>query len=397
MNGLPRILFLVPRFHTNMVGWVESLISQNVDIRIIAARREFSENHSQVVPLVLPAGSSKVLRHIPISKALKVKLTSPKLSVIFQEVKQIEASRIVVRFELDLVSLKYLVVARLQGVPVLIYTQWPVRNTPKFKKLILTFFVKFMKMPTFSPVYEYSHSKLDFNSIDKARKIDFDLDMKRKQSTSNLIHWIPFTLSESFAQTKEEPLEEDHKSISRFTTIGKLVERKNLLMIAEAFCQNQEFLKSNSILTIIGECTTEEHKAVLGELIRVLEKHRAFGKIRILTNQSHEEVHNILFKSEVFLLQSSNEPASISILEAMGCGNLLILNPTSGTSNYAGDNYGALATSSQDELKRCIDKVLLDYEFSRKLQDRSLQIFEEYFSKRNVGPALYKFLFQQMG
>jgi glycosyltransferase involved in cell wall biosynthesis len=379
-----------------MVGWVESLLCQNVDIRIIATRREFSENHSQIVPLILPTGISRVLRHIPISKVLKVKFTSPKMSVIFQEVKQIEANRIVVRFELDLVSLKYLLVSRLQGVPVLIYTLWPVRNTPTFKKLILTFFVKFMKLPTFSPVYEYSYSKLDFDSIEKARKINFDLDMKRKQSTTNLIHWIPFTLSESFAQSKEESLGEDNKFVSRFTTIGKFMERKNLLMIAETFCQNREFLKSNSTLTIIGECTTDEHKAVLRELNRVLEKHSAFGKIRILTNLSHEEVRNILVKSDAFLLQSTNEPAGISILEAMGSGNLLILDPTSGISNYAGENYGALAASSQDELGQCIDKVLLDHTFSAKLQDRSLLIFEEYFSQKNVGPVLYKFLFQEM-
>ncbi len=166
-----RILFLVPRYHTNMVGWVESLLSQNVEVKIIATRREFSENHSQLKPAILPTSISKVLRLIPLSKALKVKLTSPKLSIISREVKQIDASRIIVRFELDLVSLKYLLVARLQGVPVFIYTQWPVTKTPIFKKFILIFLVKFLKLPAFSPVYDYGHTKLDFNSIEKAHKV----------------------------------------------------------------------------------------------------------------------------------------------------------------------------------------------------------------------------------
>jgi glycosyltransferase involved in cell wall biosynthesis len=396
LNPHPRILFLIPRYHTNMVGWVECLLSQNIEVKIIATRREFSENHSRLEPAILPTGICKVMRFIPLSKALKVKLTSPKLSIISQEVKQVEASRIVIRFELDLVSLKYLLVARLQGVPVFIYTQWPVINTPIFKKLILIFFVKFLKLPAFSPVYDYGHTKLDFNSIEKAYKVEFDLDMKRKQSESKLSHWIPFTLSESFTQTKEKSLGEDNESTVHFTTIGKFVQRKNLLMIVEVFCKNQMFMKSDSVLTIIGECTTEEHKSMQQELSRALENHVTSGKVKILTNLSHEEVRNILVKSQVFLLQSSKEPASISILEAMGNGNVLILDPASGTASYAGENYGSLAASSQDELSWCIDKVLMDSAFVAKLQGRSLQIFEEHFSNRVVGRHLYDFLFQKM-
>ena len=375
---------------------MESLLSQNVDVNIIATRKEFSENHSQVEPAILPTVTSRALKCIPLSKALKVKLASPKLSIIFQEVKQIEASRIVIRFELDLMSLKYLLVARLQDVPVFIYTQWPVINTPIFKKLILIFLVKCLKLPAFSPVYDYGDTKLCFDSIEKAHKVEFDLYMKRKQSGSKFLHWIPFTLSESFTQTKDKSHAEINYSNLRFTTIGKFVQRKNLLMIVEVFCKNQMFIDSGSVLTIIGECTTEEHKAVQQELDRFLENHSAFDKVKILTNLSHEEVRNILALSQVFLLQSSNEPASISILEAMGNGNVLILDPGSGTASYVGENYGSLAASSQDELGRCIDKVLMDSAFVAKMQDRSLQIFEEHFSNRVVGHQLYNFLFQKM-
>jgi glycosyltransferase involved in cell wall biosynthesis len=220
--------------------------------------------------------------------------------------------------------------------------------------------------------------------------------MKRRQSKTKLVHWIPFTLSESFTKAKDKSLGEVNGSILRFTTIGKFVERKNLLKIVEVFCKNQMFIESNSVLTIIGECTTEEHKVVQQELNRFLENHAAFDKVKILTNLSHEEVRNILVASQVFLLQSSNEPASISILEAMGNGNALILDPASGTASYAGENYGALAASSQDELGQCIDKVLMDSAFVAKLQNRSLEIFEEHFSNKVVGRHLYNFLFQEM-
>jgi glycosyltransferase involved in cell wall biosynthesis len=379
-----------------MVGWVESLLSQNIRVEIIATRKEFSEDHSQLDPVILPTGNSRALRIVPLPKALKVKLASPKFSIIRQEVKQIEASRIVIRFELDLVSLKYLLVARLQGVPVFIYTQWPVINTPRFKHLILVFFVKFLRIPTFSPVYNYGHAKLDFNSIENAHAVDFDLDMNRKQSKTRLLHWVPFTLSESFTRAQEKSLVEADKPIFHFTTIGKFVQRKNLLMIVEVFCKNQVFINSASVLTIIGECTTEEHKIMQRKLIRVVENYAASEKVKILTNLSHDEVCNILVRSQVFLLQSSKEPASVSILEAMGTGNVLILDPASGTASYAGENYGALAASSQDELDQCIGKVLADSAFVAKLQDRSLNIFEKYFSNRVVGRHLYNFLFQEM-
>jgi glycosyltransferase involved in cell wall biosynthesis len=387
---------MVPRYHTNMVGWVESLMSQNVDVRVVACRREFSENHTHIKPLILPTNTSKMLTLVPLTKKLKSKLMAPKLSKIFNEVRKIQADIIVVRFELDLTSIKYLFVARLEGTPVYIYTQWPVTKTPILKKMLVFFFLHLFKMQTFSPVYEYGHSKLDFDSVEKASRNDFDLNMKAKQLDRQLIHWIPFTLSERFTAKQNRHVEENNQSAFQFVTIGKLVERKNILMIAEVFSKNQRFTNSNSQLIIIGECTTLEHRLLLQKLDQLLRSCGASNKIKVLRNLNHEEVQEILRNSQVFLLQSIKEPASISILEAMGNANVLILNPTSGTASYAGDNYGSFASSTQLELDECIDKVLTDKALVKRMQIRNEGIFNDYFSNRIVGFQLYNFLFQDI-
>ena len=385
---------MVPRYHTNMVGWVESLELQNVDVKILAWRREFSENHSHLKPLILQANSSKILNLLPLSKNIKSKLIAPKLSEIFREVKKINADRIVVRFELDIVSIKYLLVARLESAPVSVYTQWPVIKTPIFKRMLVALFLYLFRMRTFSPVYDKNHSKLDFDAVENSTRDQFDLEMETKLTEHHLIHWIPFTLPESLIANKNREDKKKDKPPFQFVTIGKFVERKNHLMIAEVFSKNQLFMESDSELIIIGECTTLEHRVVLQKLEQLLKNYGSGNKIKVVKNLNHGEVQKILEHSQVFLLQSTNEPASISILEAMGKSNLLILNPRSGTASYSGDNYASFASSTQHELSQCIEKVLKDKVLVERMQVRSEGIFRDYFSNRIVGLQFYDFLFR---
>lgn len=304
--------------------------------------------------------------------------------------------RIVVRFELDLTSVKNLISARLSGVPVYVYTQWPVINMPLIKKIILLIFVRLLRMPTFSPVFQYGKSQKDFEKICIGDKTEFDREMKNRSLGNSLIKWIPFTLPESYTTMKSGISEKQRQSKFQFLTIGKFVSRKNHRMIVETFCKNQHFMKSDSELIVIGECTTVEHDLLFEDLVRTLQVYNASDKIRLLRNLSHEEVQIFLRKSQVFLLQSLNEPASISVLEAMGNANLLILNPASGTADYAGDNYGSLTSTSEVDLDRCINKVLEDRAFVERIQTRNGQTYQEYFCNRVVGNQLYDFLFEDL-
>jgi glycosyltransferase involved in cell wall biosynthesis len=218
--------------------------------------------------------------------------------------------------------------------------------------------------------------------------------MKTKQADRQFIHWIPFTLPESFTDKPNMYVEKSDQSKFQFVTIGKFVERKNILMMVEVFSKNQKFKDSNCELIIIGECTTLEHRLLLQKLEQLLQSCGVANKIKVLRNLNHEEVQKILRKSQVFLLQSTKEPASISILEAMGNANVLILNPKSGTASYPGDNYGSFASSTQLELNDCIERVLTDKALVKRMQIRSEEIFADYFSNKVVGLQLYDFLFQ---
>jgi len=391
-----RILFLVPRYHTNMVGWVETLIFRKVQVSIIANRREFSENHDQVKPVILPIKSSNLLRMIPMPRIWRIKLSSPKISSINEELQKVSPDRIVVRFEFDLTSVKNLISARLSGVPVYVYTQWPVINMPMIKKISLLIFVRLLRIPTFSPVFQYGNSIKDFEKLGIGNKIEFDLQMKNRSLGNFPIKWIPFTLPESYTTIMTGMSEKQKVSKFQFVTIGKFVNRKNHKMIVEIFCKNQNFMKSDSELIVIGECTTVEHHIIFEDLVRMLQVYNASDKIRLLRNLSHGEVQKFLQKSQVFLLQSLDEPASISILEAMGNANLLILNPASGTADYAGVNFGSLASASEVELNQCINKVLEDKAFVERIQTRNEQTYQEYFSNKVVGDQLYRFLFENL-
>jgi len=377
-----------------MVGWVETLILRKVEVSIIANRREFSENHNQVHPVILTNRSSNLLGILPLPRIWKIKLASPKISKISEELQKVNPNRIVVRFELDLTSVKNLMVARSSGVPVFVYTQWPVIKTPIIKKILLLIFARLLKMPTFSPVFQYGKSIKDFEKIGNVNKIDFDREMKNRSLGKSFIKWMPFTLPESYTTIMAGITEKQRESKFQFVTIGKFVSRKNHRMIVETFCKNQHFMKSVSELIVIGECTTEKHELIFEDLVRVLQVYNAADRIHLLRNLSHEEVQNFLRKSQVFLLQSLDEPASISVLEAMGNANLLILNPASGTADYAGDSYGSLASTSEVGLDQCINRVLEDKVLVERIQSRNEQTYHEYFSNEVIGDQFYDFLFR---
>jgi len=377
-----------------MVGWVETLISRKVDVHIIANRREFSENHDRVKPIILPANLRNIPRILHVPRIWSIKLSSPKISNIKDELQKVEPNIIVLRFELDVTSVKNLICARLSGVPVYIYTQWPVIDMPIIKKMIILFFVRLLRMPAFSPVYQYGKSVNDFEKTGTGNKIDFKGDMNNRSQLNSLIKWMPFTLPESYTTIMTDISEKQKESKFQFVTIGKFISRKNHRMMVETFCRNQNFMKSDSELIIIGECTTVEHELLYKDLARILQLYDASDKIRILRNLSHEKVQEFLRQSQVFLLQSLDEPASISVLEGMGNANLLILNPASGTADYAGVNFGSLASTSEVELDRCINKVLEDKSFVERIQFRNAQTYQEFFSNRVVGDQFYHFLFE---
>ena len=389
-----RISFLVPRYHTNMVGWVESLMFRKVEVSIIVNRREFSENHDRVKPIILPTKTSNLLRIIPMPRIWRIKLSSPKISSINQELQKASPHRIVVRFEFDLTSVKNLISARLSGVPVYVYTQWPVINMPMIKKIFLLIFVRLLKMPTFSPVYQYGNTIKDLEKLGIESKIEFDHQMKNRLLSNFPIKWIPFTLPESYTTMMTGVTEKQKESKFQFVTIGKFVSRKNHKMIVETFCKNQLFIESDSKLVVIGECTTKEHDSLFNDLVRILKFYNTSDKIHLLRNLTHEEVQTVLRNSHIFLLQSLDEPASISVLEAMGNANLLILNPASGTADYAGVDFGSLASTSEFELDQCINKVLEDKAFVELIQTRNEHTYREYFSNKVVGAQLYRFLFE---
>jgi glycosyltransferase involved in cell wall biosynthesis len=377
-----------------MVGWVETLISRKVDVHIIANRREFSENHDRVKPIILPSNLCNIPRILHIPRNWRMKLSSPKISNIRSELQKVEPNRIVLRFELDVTSVKNLISARLSGVPVYIYTQWPVIDMPIIKKMIMLFLVRLLRMPGFSPVYQYGKSVNDFERTGNRNKIDFKGDMNNRSQLNSLIKWMPFTLPESYTTIVTDIGKKQKESKFQFVTIGKFISRKNHRMMIETFCRNQNFMKSDSELIIIGECTTVEHESLYKDLVRILQVYGASDKIRILRNLSHEKVQEFLRQSEVFLLQSLDEPASISVLEAMGNASLLILNPASGTADYAGIDFGSLASTSEVELDQCINKVLEDKSFVERIQTRNAQTYQEFFSNRVVGDQFYRFLFE---
>jgi glycosyltransferase involved in cell wall biosynthesis len=118
---------------------------------------------------------------------------------------------------------------------------------------------------------------------------------------------------------------------------------------------NENFRNSNATFEIIGEVSDSEHFKVLDEVnTYVLENHLE-NKILISVNINHDEVLKKIGESDIFILMSDSEPASISNLEAMSFGKPVLIKSGNGTANYLNNQSGGFIIDSPEEFDQRIN------------------------------------------
>lgn len=154
------------------------------------------------------------------------------------------------------------------------------------------------------------------------------------------------------------------------------------------FVQNYNFL-----VTFIGEVSTLEHSQNKEKVINQIAKKNLGNFVLLIDNVPYSEITKYYNSHDIFVLPASNEPASISILEAMAHGLPVICSDTCGTKTYVQDGYNGFIFKSDDvsSLTITLERFLSQPGIIAKMSDNSYN-----FAKSHISGDVYYDYFKYM-
>jgi len=343
-----RIVFVAPRFHTNQTEWIHCLKSRGHELHMHVLLKGAIEHYEYLEPEVF---NTCFLSRLFIRIFGKNRVNSfhgfPSPIDYFKRLKQIKPDILIVRDINRLFSLLAIFCGRLTGTKIVIYSQTALyKPYSKARRLVTWLILLIFNAAWMTP-------------IKGNRTIN-------KQPPSNMF-FVPFAVP--IIQKSEYPINDPIRLIA----IGKFVARKNYLLLIEA-------LKSliddgyDFSLKILGEVSTVDHEKELKKAKDLIEVLDIESKVKILTNISFHLMPMFYNEADLFVLPATSEPASISVLEAMGHGLPVICSNTCGTRWYIKDGITGIVfkDGSLESLALAI-KCLMD---RNKLKEMQVSAYE---------------------
>ena len=351
-----KIAFLAPRFHTNQITLVSYLIKNRNQISFYVTRKGQIEDHSILKPKIIQKS---------IFTSLVKSLIRPKNFLFdykygmpsFKEIINFKSQKfdlIIIRDPINLMGLFYFVWAKIIGINVLLYAQQQIfKNKSSIKEKFKEYFIRFTKDQWISPC----------------------LGNKKFKKISNNIYYLPFCYS-SHSYKKKWFINNQFNIL----TIGKFIERKNHLLLIESLSKLNSIFRKKISLTIIGECSTQDHYYYLQKVKKAAKKSDL--KIKILTNISPKKINKYYKISDCFVLPSTDEPASVSNIEAMAHSLPVITTDTNQTSSYTENGINGYIVKSNDiiDLSNKIKLLILNRSKTKKFGKESLRLIKNRYN-----------------
>ncbi len=354
-----KIAFLAPRYHTNQIPLVEFLIKKKHQVFFYVTRIGLNEDHSIIKPIILDSNIiTKFLKNfINLDyNMFNYKFGLPSLKE-FSNFKSNKFDLIIIRDLINIMSITYILWAKLNKVKVLIYIQREIYKKPNFsiKEIIEKFLIFLINSDCISPCLG---------------------NLKYKKSY-NKFNYLPFCLNKNIFQKKW--FLNDKINI---LTIGKFTERKKHILLIRAL--SKIYSDNKFKLTIVGECSTNEHIRYFNKIKNEIKKSNF--QIEVYKNLNQKKIQELYKSHDIFVLASVKEPASVSNLEAMSNGLPVITTDTNNTSCYTEHNENGFIVKSNsiDNLKEKLEFLINNKDTIINFGRKSLEIVEQNHNPNKI-------------
>lgn len=332
-SNVANVLFIVPRFHTNMRGWLEALVSSGASVRVLTVTTGLTEDHSLAKPIPLVAtkrAKLKTLRGLEKEREtspeqIAVDFFWPDLRKLWRQVSDFPFDTAVVRAPLRW-GFPVLIILRFCSLRahLRLYHQRPLVRTSRGKSLkslikewgfrgLLTLVGARPASPVLA---RHSLTAEEFQSAQDHHQNVF----------------MPFLLN-----TEQPITSRPQQKTLRILSIGKFREYKNHDVLVEALGHLDDKVRKSIELRIVGQAKLEIELRYLHALREKLSFVDGLGDLVIQTNVDSSEMANYYDWASCTLLTSIYERAAISPLEGMAYGAFPISTSENGTNCYFED------------------------------------------------------------
>ena len=375
------IAIFVPRLHNNIRPLIEGLLELHFQVSVLALREGAVEDHSRINYIKLKRSSmfgKKYHNHENIRK-----FEFPSLIQLRRFMLEHKPQLMIIRNDLTIAYLPVLILAKLHRSKVILYNQYPINNPKHYQNLYNQFFYIFFKTKTITPVLNRIYpvaNELGFES-EELYEYRMKNNLKYNSEKSSAI-WFPFVSNIPTAN-----LTHITNTITQVFTVGKMQSRKNLhrviIFLSDYALKNQILIE----LIVAGECS-DDQKMYLNYLNNLKNLAPKNLKIKIMTNINSKDIKNIFLNSDIFLLLSESEVASVSQVEAFISGCKILVFHENGNLDFLPIDplYQKIYVWSEFESK--FDKILK----LNKNESRVLKYVEVYNKLCGGSNAVYRLL-----
>ncbi len=360
------VMYVAPAYHPNQTPIVKGWIENGDNVRFLIQYHMTTEDteYTQAVDL----GYSAVYRFLEkiyglIGKGItdaypeffSDKCGFPPRRALKREFNEFCPDLVIVR-ERSFYSMMVYSLCKKRNIPCLLYNQTPLYDPEEPRNDIAHRIVKRLTPQIrYTPVY--------------GNPTDGYLD---KQA-----HYIPFVMDPQL--TPEERYSKKNLVSNdvelNILCVGKFEERKNHLMMIEAF---SELVKKYNIrLTLVGNAFSEYHKEYLNKLNEYIQTKGLDDKVDIHVNVPREEMAGFYIDADLFVIPSTAEFASVAQLEAMAYSLPVIASDTNGTSCYIKENGKIFKDKDGEDLRLKIEEIISDREGMSEMGKESYELIIE--------------------
>lgn len=328
------VAFLIPRYHPNLIGWIEGLVQLGIRVEILTLRKGGLEDRSLGNTWGIPFRLLSPFRADD-PQAFS-KLDFPSYFWIRRWLRLHNPTHIVVRTDPGLFSIVCIAASLSLRRRPIFYSQRP-RNQQqlKFSQRVGYKLLRLLHAGWITPV---------------------DRLVKKRNDDP-----VPGKVFVPFGAGRLPDNSHDSPSLQKrtFLVVGKFRPRKRLVECVKAFASIDSEKRSGFNLLVAGQCMTNREISYMEDLESTIAALSLEGSCAVLPNLSRQDVLALLGEALVAIVPSINEPASISQIEAIAMGVPVIVTDSNGTAHYVEDTgAGIVVGLSETELVEAMDRCL---------------------------------------